>query len=159
MIRARRSLSARPSLLVSVARSRPDDEVPPGLRVVNQEVQVLVGRGVKRGGDQHGIARGRLRGIALAAARPQQVLRPDDPLLPRGIEDAAAEGREDVPVGVGVEVGATSQRSLRRQGEFAAGEQPRAHPLFQDQPVAQVHAFDHEVLPSRTDGPLLGINR
>jgi hypothetical protein len=35
---------------------------------------------------------------------------------------------------------------------FRAGEQARAHPLFQDQPVAQVHAFDHEVLPSRTDG-------
>ena len=28
-----------------------------------------------------------------------------------------------------------------------AGEHARAHPFFQDQPVAEVHAFDHKVLP------------
>jgi hypothetical protein len=70
--------------------------VPPGAGVADQEVQVLVSRGVERGGDQHGIARSRAGGVELAASRRQQVLRPDEPLLPRGIEDAAGEGREDV---------------------------------------------------------------
>ena len=50
------------------------------------------------------------------------MLRPDEPLLPLGVEDAAGEGREDVPVGVGVdEGGVTPQRSLGRQRELAVG--------------------------------------
>ena len=95
--------------------------MPPGLRVVDQEVQVLIRRGVKRGGDQHGVARGHLGGVVLGASRRQQVLRPDEPLLPLGVEDAAGEGREEVPVGVGVDEGVTPQRALRRQRELAVG--------------------------------------
>jgi hypothetical protein len=51
----------------------------------------------------------------LAASQWQQVPRPDEPLLPLGVEDAAGEGREDVPVGIGVDEGVTPQRALRRQ--------------------------------------------
>jgi hypothetical protein len=55
------------------------------------------------------------------ASRRQQVLGPDEPLLPPGVEDAAGEGGDDVPVGVMVDEGVPPQRSLRRQCELAVG--------------------------------------